>query len=240
MKALLIRCYPAHWRARYGDEFEALLEERPLGPFDVADILLGALDARLRSHRRPAGHPQGKGSMMSLRIGGVAAIVGAALWAVAGLLSIGMVGEVDDRLQPVLILTGMAILVVALTALSAFQARVNPRQIWAAFGLALAGTVLVAIYLGVMALVPEPGDGVWYLMLLGAFGMLGGCLLFAIATFRMAVLSRAGALLVGIGSVLTLVQPLIAVGLACFALGWFALGIQAIRLDGGAVEPRPA
>ena len=48
MKALLIRCYPARWRARYGDEFEAILEERPLGPFDVADILLGALNAQLR------------------------------------------------------------------------------------------------------------------------------------------------------------------------------------------------
>ena len=51
MRRLLIRCYPARWRARYGDEFLALLEERPLGPYDVPDILLGALDARLRSQR---------------------------------------------------------------------------------------------------------------------------------------------------------------------------------------------
>ena len=48
MRSFLIRCYPARWRARYGDEFEAILEERPLGPFDVADILLGAFDAQLR------------------------------------------------------------------------------------------------------------------------------------------------------------------------------------------------
>ena len=38
MRRFLVRLYPADWRARYGDEFEALLEERPLGPFDVADI----------------------------------------------------------------------------------------------------------------------------------------------------------------------------------------------------------
>ena len=56
MRSLLIRCYPARWRDRYGDEFEAILDERPLGPFDVADILLGALDARLR-HARPACRP---------------------------------------------------------------------------------------------------------------------------------------------------------------------------------------
>ena len=54
MRSFLIRCYPARWRARYGDEFEAILEERPLGPFDVADILLGALDARLRQRGRDA------------------------------------------------------------------------------------------------------------------------------------------------------------------------------------------
>ena len=41
----LVRLYPASWRARYGEEFEALLEERPLGPFDVADVLLSAVDA---------------------------------------------------------------------------------------------------------------------------------------------------------------------------------------------------
>ena len=52
MTRLLLRCYPARWRARYGDEFEALLDEASLGPFDVADILLGAIDARLRLRGR--------------------------------------------------------------------------------------------------------------------------------------------------------------------------------------------
>lgn len=45
---LLLRLYPAAWRARYEDEFLAVLEARPLSPFDAFDIGLGALDARLR------------------------------------------------------------------------------------------------------------------------------------------------------------------------------------------------
>lgn len=47
MRRALLRCYPRRWRARYGEEFAALLEERSLGPFDVIDVLLGALDAHL-------------------------------------------------------------------------------------------------------------------------------------------------------------------------------------------------
>ena len=82
MRSLLIRLYPARWRARYGDEFEAILEERPLGPFDVADILLGALDAQLRLRGHGADIHQKRGFTMTLRIGGIAAIIGASIWIV--------------------------------------------------------------------------------------------------------------------------------------------------------------
>ncbi len=67
---LLLRAYPARWRARYGDEFEALLAERPLGPFDIADILLGALDAQLKLRGLGAASEHRRGFSMSLRIGG--------------------------------------------------------------------------------------------------------------------------------------------------------------------------
>lgn len=43
----LLRLYPASWRARYGDEFAALLEDCAPTPFMLADVLLGALDAHL-------------------------------------------------------------------------------------------------------------------------------------------------------------------------------------------------
>jgi hypothetical protein len=42
----LLRLYPAAWRARYGEEFAALLDLAPLSLWTVLDILLGALDAR--------------------------------------------------------------------------------------------------------------------------------------------------------------------------------------------------
>lgn len=76
MIALLLRLYPARWRVRYGDEFAAVLQERPLAPFDVADVLLGALDAHLHLRGLRAASDHRKGFAMSLRIGGYAAILG--------------------------------------------------------------------------------------------------------------------------------------------------------------------
>jgi hypothetical protein len=47
MRSRVLRLYPSSWRARYGDEFAALLEEYPLTPFALLDIVVGALDAHL-------------------------------------------------------------------------------------------------------------------------------------------------------------------------------------------------
>jgi len=46
--AWLLRLFPRAWRERYRDEFLALVEERPIGPRDLLDILASAADARLR------------------------------------------------------------------------------------------------------------------------------------------------------------------------------------------------
>lgn len=43
----LVGLYPGWWRRRYGEEFEALLEQCLHTPLDVLDILLGAVDAHL-------------------------------------------------------------------------------------------------------------------------------------------------------------------------------------------------
>ena len=127
MRSLLIRCYPARWRARYGDEFEAILEERPLGPFDVADIFLGALDAQLRLRGHGATTEHERGFTMTLRIGGFAAILGAALVSLALLLGSGALVRIDHVVPSLLILTGSLALLVALAGMSAFQARAHPR-----------------------------------------------------------------------------------------------------------------
>lgn len=48
---VLLRLYPRSWRERYGDEFEAVLEQRPLRLRDVMDIVRGGLDARFHHSR---------------------------------------------------------------------------------------------------------------------------------------------------------------------------------------------
>jgi hypothetical protein len=45
--ALLLRLYPAAWRARYGPEFARVLEREKVSPAVLLDVLAGAIDARL-------------------------------------------------------------------------------------------------------------------------------------------------------------------------------------------------
>jgi hypothetical protein len=244
MTSLLIRLYPARWRARYGDEFEALLEERPLGPFDVADILLGALDAQLRLRGGGAGMQQRKGFSMSLRIGGFASILGGLFVTISIVLGIGIVGNVDPVVPGFLLATGSAALVVAMAGLSAFQARVHPVLTWVAFAVTAVGMIVCVVGIVGMQIV---GEGYWNAFTFGIIGALVGSTLFSIATYRTASLSRGAALLLGMASILTIVAGLGVIGpnslivtSVAFAVGWFALGVQAVRLDRPAAAPRPA
>lgn len=245
MRSLLIRLYPARWRARYGDEFEAILEDRPLGPFDVADIILGALDAQLRL-RGAGSHPsQTRGFTMTLRIGGIAAIIGAPLWTAAFVIINDGFDSADVRAPAVMLVAGSLGLLVALAGLSAFQARVAPALSWAAFALPALGTVAVAI--GTVGVVFGTAD-FWGAFFLGLIAFLVGSSLFAIATYRTGVLSRRAALLLAIAPIPLIAggsgggfrDVLIYFGLSCFTLAWMALGVQAIRIDRPATEPRPA
>jgi capsular polysaccharide biosynthesis protein len=43
----LIRLYPPSWRLRYGEEFEALLEDSPVGFSNIFDLVKGAIKMRL-------------------------------------------------------------------------------------------------------------------------------------------------------------------------------------------------
>jgi hypothetical protein len=245
MRSLLIRCYPARWRARYGDEFLAILEERPLGPYDVADILLGAIDARLRSRGHGAANAKGRGLSMSLRIGGIAAIVGAPLWTVGFLIANDVLGTVDLRAAAALLVAGSLALLVALVGLSAFQARTQPVLSWIAFALPAIGTIGLTVGAFGVAL---GSDGLTDAFFVGLLAFFVGSSLFAIATYRTAVLSRPAAVLLGVAPVVAVVggggggsgQIVIVIGLVLFALGWLALGVQAIRLDRPSNAPRPA
>jgi hypothetical protein len=238
MRSLLVRCYPARWRERYGDEFLAVLEERPLAPFDVADILLGALDARLRSRGRDVAGHHARGFIMSLRIGGIAAILGAALLGLAGLMASDLLVDVQDPVPEATFVLGLVALLVALTGLSAFQGRAYPRTSWTAFGLAAFGMLVI---LFTLASRPWASDDLWGMFFAGTVATLGGVLLFAITTYVTAALSRVGAVLIAGGIVVALIQPIMAVGLAGVAIGWLVLGIDAVRRDRPRVEAaRPA
>jgi hypothetical protein len=48
----MLHLYPRTWRARYEDEFRAMLAENPVSLAEMTDIALGALDAHLRPQMR--------------------------------------------------------------------------------------------------------------------------------------------------------------------------------------------
>jgi len=250
MTKFLIRLYPARWRARYGDEFAAILEERSLGPFDVADILLGAFDAQLRLRKVGTDIAHGRSFSMSLRIGGFAAIVGAAFWPVGFFITAGYrgdIGAIDPVAARLLLIAGSLALLVAFAGLSAFQARTHPGFAWAAFVIPAVGTIASIVGIVGFHLSSEDYFPVW---ILGTMTFFVGSTLFAIATYRTAALSRGAAMLLGVGSALTMIfamsgggnpsPALMVAALGGFGLGWFALGVQAIRLDRPATDLRPA
>ena len=64
----LLRLYPRAWRQRYGDEFLALMGDRPLPVRHVVDVVAGAIDARLSRPRPEAsGHAGSEGGAAVLQ-----------------------------------------------------------------------------------------------------------------------------------------------------------------------------
>lgn len=251
MIALLLRWYPAAWRARYGEEFEALLRERPLGPFDVADVLLGALDAHLRLRGRGAASAHQKGFVMSLRIGGYAAILGGLLWIVG--MTINIADQTEEFWPSMFfVLVGSAAILVALVGLSAFQARAHPRLVWAAFVVPFVGCLLVLAGLVAMGVAGDRavvwGLSGWDLWSPGLLLLLAGSGLFAVASWRSGSVSRFGTLLLGATGLLLvplvpilsglielpwdpIISGLLLAELATFAGGWLLMGLGAVRAD---------
>jgi hypothetical protein len=245
--ALLLRLYPAAWRRRYGDEFAAVLEERPLGPFDVADVLLGALDAHL--HRRGLWTESGprKGLVMTLRIGGLAAVLFGLVWAL-GIAWASSSDTDDDIVAVALTIIGEVSLIIALIGLSAFQARQHHRLVWASVLLPVAGAVVTIV--GTVGMQIR-GDGAWIagmspweVFVAGLLGMAIGSLLFAMATWSTKSLAPRAAALIGVGAVWVLVAGFIhelalLAGLIVFSIGWIWLGVDAIRRDRPVVALAP-
>lgn len=246
MIGLLLSLYPARWRRRYGEEFRLVLEARPLGPFDVADVLLGALDARLTPFRLP-GSASG-GHLMLLRIGGIGAVFGGVAWFIGIAVSSGLGGD-GGRPWVGLMLLGTVGLLVALIGLSAFQGHTEPKLAWIAVLIPGAGAGISAIGILGMLVLPE-GDSVfgmwspWDMWILGMFANLAGSIFFAITTYQARVLSSRAAGALGLSSGAGLIIAIGSFGLptfnnlvflaqvltiGAFAGSWVWLGVSALR-----------
>lgn len=258
MIAQLLRLYPARWRARYGDEFAAVLQDRPLGPFDVADVLLGALDAHLHLRGLGAASEHRKGFAMSLRIGGYSAILGGALWFLT--LAGNAINAGRDTGSPFLgyaIVGATVATLVALVGLSAFQARHHPVLTWAAFVIPALGAVIGLLGYASIVLTGDSdavligGVSPWMVGSIGLLTMVLGSALFAVATWKARSLSRDASGFLAIGAVLVVVALLgvgsgrlsapiaiipVLMSIIAFPAGWIALGVSALRIS----SPQPA
>lgn len=81
----LIALYPGPWRARYEDEFLALLSQKPPDPLDRIDIVRGAIDARLHplaalDPRPELPEPLPYNGPWSIRRAGFLSLIGGFLW----------------------------------------------------------------------------------------------------------------------------------------------------------------
>ena len=246
MIGLLLAAYPAHWRRRYGEEFRAVLESRPLGPFDVADVLLGALDARLTPTRFPA--PAHGGNVVLLRIGGLGAVLGGIAWFIGIAVSSGLAGD-GGRPWVGLMLLGTIGLLVALVGLSAFQGHRDPALAWVAVAIPGIGALVASIGIAGMLVLPENGSffgrwSPWDLWILGMLANLIGSIFFAIATYQARVLSTGAARALGISAACALLVAIGSLGaseatgvlfllmvlsIGAFAASWVWLGISALR-----------
>lgn len=244
MKRLLLRLYPDWWRERYGDEFAALLEDRPVGPWDIADVMFGAIDARRRGHRKGNAVRIGRGSTMSTRTWGFAAMSGGLLW------STGLFGVTFDPTgRPWSIRTmfaalpwpwpalaamvlGMVLLLIAVVGLSALQGRQHPRLIWAAVAATAVGISVPLCGLIGIQLFGNGGsvseaialDSAWTIWQWGVLTIAGGSALFAFATWRARVYSRVGALIILAASILmiaTLLGGASNVGVSLMKASWW-------------------
>jgi hypothetical protein len=246
---LLVRLYPAAWRDRYGEEFAELLDERPLSPFDVFDIALGALDARLRPQALGLDFAPRRNRHMTSRIGGIGAIAGGGLLLL--MMGLGFLvpgsGAAAAYLYPLVAIALLA----AFIGLSAVQGRRSPVLVWAAVALPVAG--LLAGLAGIIALNvfgDRPFVGAvsgWSIWMYGNIGAVAGSVLFAAATLTVRVLSPAAARTLLLGSSLLMLiavpvmaglmgddqpflVPLAVIGGIAFCVGWIWLGATSVGL----------
>ena len=114
----LLRLYPAAWRARYGDEFEALVADRPPSRRDVIDIVMGALDARLSPQLTTT--PIARRARATDRVAGGAAIAAGLIWS-ATYVGGWLLHAEGDLSLPILLAIGFMLLSLPGSYLAAYR-----------------------------------------------------------------------------------------------------------------------
>lgn len=66
-RSLLVRLFPSRWRARYADEFSAVLEQLPLSATVVIDVWLASIHARAQERNTRQFEAAGGGHSMLTR-----------------------------------------------------------------------------------------------------------------------------------------------------------------------------
>lgn len=224
----LIRLYPAAWRDRFGEEFEALLAARPATFRDRVDIVLGALDARLSPQFESA--PVTHQAHVTDRLAGGAAIAGGLIWSVTYVAGWLLQAQGDLSL-PILISIGLMLLSLPGRYLKTYA---RPVAIGA-----------IAFVLSIAVLVAEvvPWSPLLILPALGILGAVGpGALALAAARGGIAARDRwrlllatlpwpvLGVAAVFAGFVPTLVPvPLVIAAFLPLGVAWMATGLRIAR-----------
>ena len=147
--SVLVRLYPAAWRARYGPEFEALLAERPPTTRDVLDIVVGAIDARLSPQVESAA--AARRPRLTDRLAGGAAITGGLIWSATYLVG-WLVRAEGDLSLPILVALALMLLSLPGRYLAAYA---RPVVLGAgAFALSLAVIIAEVLPWDLIVLVP--------------------------------------------------------------------------------------
>lgn len=223
----LIGLYPAPWRHRYGEEFLALLEDRPPAALQVIDILWGAVDAHLFPQA-----PEGRFRMFT-RIAGAAAL-GAGL-----ILVIGLFWQVSDAFNAVRVSAIYVLILIGLTGILLRQVNVRPGLAWFGFlaGFLAWGIGIAGIILSTVGVLPpsggEPGFFAGILLWIGSTAL--GATMLAIGVFpilaSLALTIGAPLAMIGLFLGLTSLQatPLVVAsqaGIVLFGLGWVGVGLS--------------
>jgi hypothetical protein len=216
----LLKLYPKAWRARYEDEFIALLEQNTSTPFDPFDIILGAIDAHLRPQVSVDRVTSERRSFMNSigfsRLSGLASMIGGALL-VIGIMGMSIVSDdsypytfgLADVLMSLLILSSLLLMFAGLVGLYAkWGSRTG--VLGRASLIVTALSVLTILTAELMQLAEILGwftVSWWDILMLGLMVLFVGTSLFAIAGLRTRVLTTwtaAISILGGVGAVATM------------------------------------